>query len=86
MKTSFHLLILSLSLLATVARGGWYDYKKALKLSNLFYEAQRSGYLPRDQRVKWRKTSATKDRGQKGEDLTGGYYDGMEAHAWIMSG
>ena len=27
-------------------------------------------------RVKWRKDSALNDQGNKGEDLTGGYYDG----------
>jgi endoglucanase len=45
-------------------------------MSMLFYEAQRSGKLPADQRVTWRKDSALNDRGNNGEDLTGGYYDG----------
>ena len=34
------------------------------------------GKLPSNQRVTWRKDSALKDKGNKGEDLTGGYYDG----------
>ena len=42
----------------------------------LFYEAQRSGKLPATQRVTWRKDSALNDKGKKGEDLSGGYYDG----------
>ena len=42
----------------------------------LFYEAQRSGKLPANQRVTWRKDSALNDKGNSGEDLTGGYYDG----------
>jgi hypothetical protein len=47
-----------------------------LRDSLLFYEAQRSGKLPPDQKVTWRKDSALNDKGQNGEDLTGGYYDG----------
>nr|AGS32241.1 endo-beta-1,4-glucanase [Coptotermes gestroi] len=52
-----------------------YDYKTVLKNSLLFYEAQRSGQLPADQKVTWRKDSALNDKGNNGEDLTGGYYD-----------
>jgi len=36
--------------------------------------------LPTDQKVTWRKDSALNDRGQQGEDLTGGYYDGKATH------
>ncbi|XP_021935330.1 endoglucanase 11-like, partial [Zootermopsis nevadensis] len=52
-----------------------YDYGEVIRDSLLFYEAQRSGKLPADQKVTWRKDSALNDKGQKGEDLTGGYYD-----------
>nr|AOV94256.1 cellulase [Antipaluria urichi] len=52
-----------------------YDYKQVLNYSMLFYEAQRSGKLPADQHVTWRKDSALGDKGNDGEDLTGGYYD-----------
>ncbi|KAJ9580331.1 hypothetical protein L9F63_004011, partial [Diploptera punctata] len=52
-----------------------YEYGEVLKMSLLFYEAQRSGKLPADQKVTWRKDSALNDKGQNGEDLTGGYYD-----------
>ncbi len=52
------------------------DYGTLMKLSLLFYEAQRSGKLPSTQRVTWRKDSALNDKGANGEDLTGGYYDG----------
>jgi hypothetical protein len=45
-------------------------------MSMLFFEAQRSGKLPATQRVTWRKDSALGDKGDNGEDLTGGYYDG----------
>jgi hypothetical protein len=57
-----------------------YDYKEVLRSSLLFYEAQRSGKLPPDQKVTWRKDSALNDRGQQGQDLTGGYYDGKNTH------
>ncbi|WP_432214998.1 glycoside hydrolase family 9 protein, partial [Salmonella enterica] len=44
-------------------------------MSYLFYEAQRSGPLPSDQRVTWRWDSALGDGSDVGHDLTGGYYD-----------
>ena len=53
-----------------------YDYGEVLRLSNLFYEAQRSGELPADNRIPWRGDSSTGDVGNNGEDLTGGYHDG----------
>ncbi|XP_012224814.1 endoglucanase E-4-like [Linepithema humile] len=51
------------------------DYAQVLELSLLFYEAQRSGKLPKDNRIPWRGDSGLNDRGSNGEDLTGGYYD-----------
>ena len=54
-----------------------YDYGEVLRLSNLFYEAQRSGDLPDNNRVPWRGDSSTDDKGNNGEDLSGGYHDGM---------
>merc|ERR1719234_220553 len=51
------------------------NYGEALRLSLLFYEAQRSGELPSDNRVPWRGDSSLGDIGNKGEDLTGGYHD-----------
>lgn len=53
----------------------WENYSQVLTLSLLFYEAQRSGKLPKDNRILWRGDSALNDRGSNGEDLTGGYYD-----------
>lgn len=38
-----------------------FDYKDALHKSILFYEAQRSGKLPSNQRVTWRGDSALHD-------------------------
>ncbi|KAF9900387.1 hypothetical protein EC991_007427 [Linnemannia zychae] len=51
------------------------EYVRLLDATLLFYEAQRSGRLPSDQRVKWRNDSALFDGKDAGIDLTGGYYD-----------
>uniref|UniRef100_A0A0P4WE46 cellulase n=1 Tax=Scylla olivacea TaxID=85551 RepID=A0A0P4WE46_SCYOL len=57
-----------------------YDYDEVLRKSLLFYEAQRSGFLPNSQRVTWRRDSATDDAidpdTNQRVDLEGGYYDG----------
>jgi len=52
-----------------------YDLNEVLEKSILFYEAQRSGKLPADNRIPWRGDSALTDHGANGEDLTGGWYD-----------
>lgn len=44
-------------------------------MSFLFYEAERSGKLPADNRIPWRDDSALDDGSDVGIDLTGGYYD-----------
>ena len=46
-----------------------YDYGEVIDKSLLFYEAQRSGPLPADNRVPWRGDSALDDA------VVGGYYD-----------
>ncbi|XP_057961322.1 endoglucanase 8 [Malania oleifera] len=52
-----------------------HSYGDALRKSILFFEGQRSGKLPPDQRLKWRRDSALHDGATAGVDLTGGYYD-----------
>ncbi|XP_042506171.1 endoglucanase 6-like [Macadamia integrifolia] len=52
-----------------------HDYSQALSKSILFFEAQRSGYLPSNQRVTWRADSGLRDGKINGVDLVGGYYD-----------
>ncbi|XP_030951891.1 endoglucanase 6 isoform X2 [Quercus lobata] len=52
-----------------------HDYGQALSKSILFFEAQRSGYLPHTQRVTWRANSGLQDGKASGVDLVGGYYD-----------
>ncbi|MQL76980.1 hypothetical protein Taro_009372 [Colocasia esculenta] len=72
------LVLLQLLLLLGVAgRYGavGHDYGDALRKSILFFEGQRSGRLPPDQRLKWRGDSALHDGAADGVDLTGGYYD-----------
>ncbi|XP_072998675.1 endoglucanase 19-like isoform X1 [Typha latifolia] len=67
----FHVLLLVLVPLATCG----HDYGKALTKSILFFEAQRSGSLPANQRVNWRANSGLLDGKANGVDLVGGYYD-----------
>ncbi|WP_225847157.1 glycoside hydrolase family 9 protein [Streptomyces sp. HPF1205] len=52
-----------------------YNYAEALQDSMLFYESQRSGKLPADNRVSWRGDSDLSDGADVGIDLTGGYHD-----------
>lgn len=56
--------------------GSKYNYDDVLYKSILFYETQRSGKLPADNRIPYRGDSALNDKGANGEDLTGGWYDG----------
>ncbi|KAL3699271.1 hypothetical protein R1sor_017293 [Riccia sorocarpa] len=51
------------------------DYAQALDLSFQYFEAQRSGPLPSNQRVTWRADSALEDGKAQGIDLVGGYFD-----------
>ena len=53
-----------------------YNYGEVIGKSILFYEAQRSGNLPDDNRVSWRGDSALADGQEHGLDLRGGWYDG----------
>ncbi|XP_055879854.1 endoglucanase A-like isoform X1 [Biomphalaria glabrata] len=52
-----------------------YNYNDLLYKSILFYEAQRSGKLPANNRIPYRGDSALNDTGDNHEDLTGGWYD-----------
>ena len=52
-----------------------YNYAEVLQKSLYFYEAQRSGKLPANNRVEWRGDSGLKDGSDHGIDLTGGWYD-----------
>jgi hypothetical protein len=47
----------------------------------LFYEVQRSGKMPDNKRIPWRFDSEMDDKGEDGEDLTGGWY--VQTHIGI---
>jgi len=54
-------------------------------MSILFYEAQRSGPLPSNNRIPWRGDSALRDGCDVGLDLTGGWYDGKKLNKQSQS-
>lgn len=74
-KSTLALCPLFLVLLWSPLALGGHDYGQALSKSILFFEAQRSGYLPSTQRVTWRANSGLSDGKASGVDLVGGYYD-----------
>lgn len=61
--------------LSTPNNGGDFNYGESLQKSLLFIEAQRSGNLPKENRIAWRGDSALNDGADVGVDLSGGYYD-----------
>ncbi|CAN8328822.1 unnamed protein product [Cochlearia groenlandica] len=77
MKLQIYPLSLLLVLLGAKMTMSWkqHDYSDALSKSILFFEGQRSGYLPNDQRMTWRRNSGLSDGWTHQTDLTGGYYD-----------
>ncbi|XP_022776612.1 endoglucanase 4-like [Durio zibethinus] len=70
-------LLISLALVGmlTVDRAASQNYGDALSKCILFFQGQRSGKLPSNQRMNWRKDSALRDGSDVGMDLVGGYYD-----------
>ena len=66
--------LLSVSLLISHTAAS-YDYAEVLRKSLKFYQAQRSGNLSVGNTIEWRQSSHLDDRGEEGEDLSGGYYD-----------
>merc|ERR1711872_1177646 len=65
----FFAILLAVQGKASIKAEGKYPYDEVLAKSLLFYEAQRSGPLPEDNRVPWRGDSAVDD------EVPGGYYD-----------
>jgi len=74
-KTGFRRFLMILLLAPAPAIGEAYNYAEALQKSMWFYEVQRSGTLPGNNRVEWRGSSAEQDGKDVGHDLTGGWYD-----------
>eukprot|EP00624_Nannochloropsis_granulata_P004445 evm.model.NODE_31977_length_99932_cov_29.870142.26 len=67
--------------------GEVFNYDEAIYMSNLFFEAQRAGVLPLEgRRIPWRGDSFMDDKGQSGEDLNGGYFDGAMGGSLIKFG
>ncbi|PON65855.1 Glycoside hydrolase [Parasponia andersonii] len=52
-----------------------HNYRDALTKSIIFFEGQRSGKLPSNQRMTWRRDSGLSDGSAMNVDLVGGYYD-----------
>lgn len=72
----FFILFFSLILsIAWIVNAQTYNYADALQKSIFFFECQRSGQLPADNRVNWRGPSALTDGSDVSKDLTGGWYD-----------
>ncbi|XP_010534135.1 PREDICTED: endoglucanase 9 [Tarenaya hassleriana] len=72
-STFFFLFLFSVKFLGTAEANP--NYREALSKSLLFFEGQRSGRLPLDQRIIWRSNSGLSDGSSAHVDLTGGYYD-----------
>ncbi|KAL5073531.1 hypothetical protein RYX36_012515 [Vicia faba] len=62
-------------IIATMVKSVPLNYGDALTKSILFFEGQRSGYLPASQRMTWRKNSALNDGSDIHMRMDGGYYD-----------
>src|ERR1041384_3402827 len=60
---------------SAAAHAQTFNYAEALQKSQFFYEAQRSGALPANNRVRWRGNSGLLDGASVGRDLSGGWYD-----------
>ncbi|KAL5714826.1 cellulase [Ranunculus cassubicifolius] len=73
-KSLTFFLYLSLCLFSGHANGHP-NYKDALSKSILFFQGQRSGKLPSNQQITWRKDSGLSDGSAAKVDLRGGYYD-----------
>ncbi|XVF45375.1 hypothetical protein PTKIN_Ptkin02bG0200800 [Pterospermum kingtungense] len=58
-----------------LVQSSYHDYSDALSKSILFFEGQRSGFLPQNQRIGWRANSGLSDGWMYNTDLVGGYYD-----------
>ncbi|MCG8701487.1 MAG: glycoside hydrolase family 9 protein [Bacteroidales bacterium] len=69
-----------LSIILVASSSNWlvgqnYNYPEVLQKSMFFYEAQRAGKMPADNRITWRGDAALTDGADVGLDLTGGWFD-----------
>ncbi|XP_074338025.1 endoglucanase 24-like [Apium graveolens] len=77
LSTPLHFLVISLSIFTILPTydSSYLNYADALSKSILFFQGQRSGFLPGDQRLSWRQNSGLGDGYSESVELTGGYYD-----------
>lgn len=62
-----------------------HDYGDALSKSILFFEGQRSGKLPTNQRLTWRRDSALKDGSDHGVCLPNIYINNLKITFYFVS-
>ncbi len=77
-NSSFYKILQSLCLwmcVCWVASAQNPNYPEVLQKSMFFYEVQRSGPMPADNRVNWRGSTDLNDGADNGVNLTGGWYD-----------
>ncbi|XP_010446419.1 PREDICTED: endoglucanase 23 [Camelina sativa] len=75
MKPSVYFVTVFILVLLILPTAIPHDYSDALRKSILFFEGQRSGRLPKQQRMAWRGNSALNDGRNLNTNLVGGYYD-----------
>eukprot|EP00257_Ricinus_communis_P020408 XP_015579633.1 endoglucanase 5 [Ricinus communis] len=75
LKFGLYIFIVGMLGLGAAIAAEAFNYGEALDKTFLFFESQRSGKLPSNQRVKWRGDSGLKDGFLQGVNLVGGYYD-----------
>lgn len=78
--------VLIMLALVAASLAGNYNYAQPIEKSLLFYETQRTGRLPTNNRIPWRGDSFVTDRGTSNEDLSGGYFDGKKCCPMNVSG
>ncbi len=69
------LLTFNFSVTTVVKASGPYNYGEALQKALFFFEEQRSGQLPSNNRVSWMGNSGLTDGADNGVNLVGGWYD-----------
>jgi len=79
----FYTILIALLVARPVA--AQYNYAEGLQKTLFFYEAQRSGKMPVDNRISWRGDSHLYDGRDVGIDLTGGWYDAGDSPKWNVT-
>ncbi|HEX8548514.1 MAG TPA: glycoside hydrolase family 9 protein, partial [Cytophagaceae bacterium] len=62
-----------------------FNYAEGLQKALFFYEVQRSGIMPSDNRVSWRGNAHLNDGKDMGWDMAGGWYDAGDNVKWNVS-